>query len=59
MITMMTPLGGGGVWDLNDDMITQHSKVNIESKTLYGVATECPGTECPETQCPETECPGD
>ena len=27
MMTMMTPLGGWGVWDLNDDMITKHSKV--------------------------------
>ena len=25
MMTMMTPLGG--VWDLNDDMMTQHDKV--------------------------------
>ena len=27
MMTMMTPLGGVGVWDLNDDMMTQHNKV--------------------------------
>ena len=27
MMTMMTPLGGWGVWDLNDDVMTQHSKV--------------------------------
>ena len=27
MMTMMTPLGGWGVWDLNDDMMTQHDKV--------------------------------
>ena len=26
-MTMMTPLGGWGVWDLNDDMMTQHDKV--------------------------------
>ena len=27
MMTMMTPLGGWRVWDLNDDVMTQHSKV--------------------------------
>ena len=30
MMTMMTPLGGWGVWDLNDDMMTQHNKVAAE-----------------------------
>ena len=28
MMTMMTPLGGWGVWDLDDDMMTQHNKVS-------------------------------
>ena len=28
-MTMMTPLGGG-VWDLNDDMMTQHNNVAAE-----------------------------
>ena len=27
MMTMMTPLGGVGVLDLNDDMMAQHNKV--------------------------------
>ena len=27
MMTMMTPLGGWGVWDLNDDMMSQQNKV--------------------------------
>ena len=26
-MTMMTPLGGWWVWDLNDDMMTQQNKV--------------------------------
>ena len=30
MMTMMTPLGGWGVWDLDDDMMTQHNKVATE-----------------------------
>ena len=27
MMTMMTPSGGWGVWDLYDDMMTQHNKL--------------------------------
>ena len=27
MMTMLTPLGGWAVWDLNDDLMTQHDKV--------------------------------
>ena len=27
MMTMMTPLGGWEIGDLNDDMMTQHNKV--------------------------------
>ena len=30
MMAMMTPLGGWGVWDLNNDMMTQHNKVAPE-----------------------------
>ena len=29
MMTMMTPLGGWGFWDLNDDMMTQQNKVAV------------------------------
>ena len=30
MMTMMTRLGGWGVWDLNDDMMTQHNNLAAE-----------------------------
>ena len=33
MMTMMTPLGGWGVWDLNDDMMTQHN--NVADAMIY------------------------
>ena len=33
MMTIMTPLGRWGVWDLNDDMMTQHD--NVGAAMIY------------------------